>query len=376
MSPFCDWLSVFQRFDERMPLIAKEGISVINFETGEHKSCKQMVSVEGSFDNKLYLIVKDDTITIRANPSAILKLDNLYGHTTLDACFDVFNRSLTMVGLPRFTKCTEIYRTIPDRQGKMHWSGNGAKVTRVDLTTNKTVGPENTLAYIRGLAGLQLGRNDPFLYPNGRTVDWRTEHGNSRLTYSKCYDKGYQLRLKTLPRIKRVFGENSTEFEYIKNLTEFCEQQGVVRYETQFNSEWLSRNCTNYWGKFELEQLYEKHSELVNIDNKLQVTNMSLEGIAERLQSLHIVDTTRAANTTALYAIQWMSGQKFDKSKTQVQTHRARLRQIGIDICKQCDISVTSPVFIKKATEIEVNNFVLPSWYQHTYKKAQLRVVA
>ena len=65
-----------------------------------------------------------------------------------------------------------------------------------------------------------------------------------------------------------------------------------------------------------------------------------------------------------MYAIQWAGGMVFDLSKTQVKTHRSRLRKIGIDIALVCDLSKFSPVRIKEAREIEKGELVLPDWYR------------
>ncbi|MFQ1018192.1 phage/plasmid replication protein [Gilliamella sp. BG7] len=62
---------------------------------------------------------------------------------------------------------------------------------------------------------------------------------------------------------------------------------------------------------------------------------MDFETVAEQLIRCGVVDTTRSANTTAMYALQWMHGQTFDFRKSQVQIHRARLRKIGIDIAQR-----------------------------------------
>lgn len=93
------------------------------------------------------------------------------------------------------------------------------------------------------------------------------------------------------------------------------------------------------------------------------VTSMDFETISEHLISEGIVDSTRSANTTAMYAIQWMHGHSFDFSKTQVQTHRARLRKIGIDIAQRCNISKFSPIIVKRVREVSVNECFIPSWY-------------
>ena len=59
---------------------------------------------------------------------------------------------------------------------------------------------------------------------------------------------------------------------------------------------------------------------------------MNVVEVVERLQSQGIVSQTKALYTTATYFQLWREGKSFDLSKKSVQTHRARLRKIGIDI--------------------------------------------
>lgn len=91
---------------------------------------------------------------------------------------------------------------------------------------------------------------------------------------------------------------------------------------------------------------------------------MELENISQTLMSRGICDSTRAANTSAFYAYQWMHGTKFDLHKSQVRIHRTRLRQIGFDIANPCDITRFSPVIIKRSQTIEVTDLSIPDWYE------------
>lgn len=117
--------------------------------------------------------------------------------------------------------------------------------------------------------------------------------------------------------------------------------------------------------------LNKLHTEFLDLDKKLSVNAMDFETISEHLISRGVVDTTRSANTTAMYAIQWFHGHIFDLNKKQVQTHRARLRKIGIDIAQKCNVSKFSPVVVKQTREIKVSDCVIPSWY---VKPSHLRV--
>ncbi|QYW05720.1 replication protein [Phage toucan80] len=204
----------------------------------------------------------------------------------------------------------------------------------------------------------------PQLFTNGRTAEWRSPKGNVRYIYAKLYDKAHEIELHDLPRIARTCGEDSDEYRYLKSVRDYCLDAGVVRYEQELKSDFLRRIDCAFWGLFDPATLKQVHNDFLAIDERLQVTAMTYECVSERLIRLGIVDSTKAANTTSHYAIQWMHGAEFDLSKSAVKTHRARLRKIGIDIARPCDLSRHSPVYIRKAQEIQVTSLPVPDWYQ------------
>ena len=167
-----------------------------------------------------------------------------------------------------------------------------------------------------------------------------------------------------LPKIKRIFGEESTEYKYVQRIRDYCVSEGVVRLEQELKSEFLQREALCYWGLFDEGRLAKLHCEFLKIDEKLKVTAMDIVSISEQLLAENIVDTTRAANTTALYAIQWMHGQRFDFKKRQVQDHAARLNRIGINIRNACDTSRFAPVFVRQCREVTKSTLAIPTWYQ------------
>ena len=67
-----------------------------------------------------------------------------------------------------------------------------------------------------------------------------------------------------------------------------------------------------YWGLSDYIKLNQSHNEFLELDKKLTVNAMDFETISEQLLRHCVVDTVRAANTTAMYALQWMHGQTFD----------------------------------------------------------------
>lgn len=365
---FIDSLTISQEHDHDLPIVCDVVTLTIDSNTNEVLSTKQpRFKHEASYSTSVTIHVQGRKIRVEGNPSRVGRLDNLFGFTTIEQCVSVYNELLCEYGLPGFTRCTRL----DIRQGASGANSgdriaDGAKIERIDLTTNFAIGQGNVLAYLRGVSSQRIGHSIGFLYPNGRTVTW-TPKGNGkggRLQYRKAYDKAFEMDQNCLPKIKRIFGEDSAEYKYVQRVRDYCATEGVVRLEQELKSEFLQREALCYWGLFDERRLAELHCEFLKIDEKLKVTAMDIVSISEQLLAEKIVDTTRAANTTALYAIQWMHGQQFDFKKRQVQDHAARLNRIGINIRNACDTSRFAPVFVRQCREVTKSTLAVPSWYQ------------
>jgi len=373
---FIDWLHMSQKFEELPPQVSPVYVTTRDAKTNELLTLRQPAfQYEGSYSSSVTIRITNHTIEVSGNPSRLGRMDNLWGYSTVEQCVAVFNDVLRELGLPIFTRCTEFYHS----QKSGHILGaNGASIHRIDMTTNTTVGKGNVLQYLRALSTIKIGHSVGNLYNNGRTVDWKTLLNHARLVYRKVYDKAYEIMIHILRDYKRRYGERSPEYQYAQALFEYCEEEGIARFEQGFRTELLSRLGLRWWGlDYDDTKLVQLHNEFLMIDEQLQVNAMDLETIAQRLLTLHIVDNAKAANTTAFYAYQWMHGHIFDVSKSQVREHRARLRKIGIDIGQPFDITrhgAISPVVITRNEEIRVNkNPTPPSWYK---MPNHLRVVA
>ncbi|MBH3382117.1 phage/plasmid replication domain-containing protein [Pseudomonas asiatica] len=367
---FIDWLTISQEHSQDLPVVGHIMSFTVDLTTNELLTTRQpRFKHEGSYSTSVMIHVQGRKIRVEGNPSRVGRLDNLFGFSTIEQCVAVYNSLLREYGLPGFTRCTRL----DIRQGTSGAKSgdriaDGAKIERIDLTTNVSLGEGNVLAYLRGVSSQRIGHSIGFLYPNGRTVAW-TPKGNGqggRLQYRKAYDKAFEMDQNCLPKIKRRFGEESAEYKYVQRVRDYCVSQGVVRMEQELKSEFLQREALCYWGLFDERRLAELHREFLKIDEKLKVTAMDIVSISEQLLAENIpgVRTTRAANTTALYAIQWMHGQRFDFNKKQVQTHAARLNRIGINIRNACDTSRFAPVFVRQCREVHKTELSIPSWYQ------------
>ncbi|MDS9758615.1 phage/plasmid replication protein, partial [Pseudomonas aeruginosa] len=247
------------------------------------------------------------------------------------------------------------------------------RIRRIDLTTNRTVGKGNVMAYIRALSTQRYGYKNAHLYEDGLTCDWK-----ARDHYEKAYAKGPAIRKFLFPKCKRNFGEESAEFRYLQRLADYCDDQGVVRMEQELKSEFLQAKRLEWWGLFDEQQFQAIHKKFLAIDDKLEVTAMDYNTIADQLIAKGIVSSRQAANATANIALQWMNcpGISFDFQKSQMQTYRARLNKVGLNIAQPYDVTRHSAVIVRRAEEIVTNDFlVLPEFYRHAPAQRHLRLV-
>lgn len=362
-----DWLTVSQEHDHDLPVVCDVFTLTIDANTNEVLSTRQpRFKHEASHSTSVTIHVQGRKVRVEGNPSRVGRLDNLFGFKSIEQCISVYNSLLREYGLPAFTRCTRV----DIRQGTSGAKSgdriaDGAKIERIDLTTNLSMGEGNVLAYLRGVSSQRIGHSIGFLYPNGRTVSW-TPKGNGqggRLQYRKAYDKAFEMDQNLIPKIKRLYGENSPEFAYVMRVRNYCVQFGVVRMEQELKSEYLQREGLCYWGLFDEERLAQLHSEFLKIDERLKVIAMDIVSISGQLVAEGICDNLRSARTTASYALEWMTGAELDFKKKQVNTHAAKLNRIGINIRNACDTSRFAPVFVRQCREIEKSPLVIPAWY-------------
>jgi hypothetical protein len=366
---FIDWLTVSQEHPHDLPVVCDVFTLTIDANTNEVLSTRQpRFKHEASYSTSVTIHVQGRKIRVEGNPSRVGRLDNLFGFSTIEQCVSVYNQLLAEYGLPGFTRCTRVdLRDGASGSKSGDRVADGAKIERIDLTTNVSVGEGNVLAYLRGVSSQRIGHSIGFLYPNGRTVTW-TPKGNGkggRLQYRKGYDKAFELDQNLIPKIKRLYGDQSPEFLYVQRVRDYCALHGVVRMEQELKNEFLQRECLAYWGLFDERRFAELHDEFLQIDNRLKVTAMDMMSIADKLIEEGICKGRASANATASHAILWMHGQPHNVSQRAFETHAARLNRIGINIRNACDTSRFAPVFVRQAREITKSTVLaIPSWYQ------------
>ncbi len=374
---FYDWLKVYQDFDEALPLIGDRACIHIDTETGEQLKVSQpKIQHEGSYSTTLSIAISDNRLTVTGNPSRINRLDNLFGYTRLFDCLAVYNTILRDYDLPPFTPCTRTYHRQSEDGKRVQTYSDGAHITELHITTNQAVGQGNEDDYLKALATQPYRYAIPRLLTNGKTVDWLPKSGSKPLRiYPSVYNKAHEMGLHLLPRLKKREGRGSATYQYADQVKDYCQRQGVIRYELKLKSQFLREQRCRYYGLFNERELNPYINHFLNIDQRLQVSAMNIETINQTLLREQIVSSTHAANTTASYAIRWLHGERFDFNKKQPQVHRARLRKIGIDIAQVCDVSAFSPVRVTAVREITRKPLAIPTWYRRP-EQMHLRLAA
>lgn len=364
---FFDWLAVYQDHDVELPVISDKFSIWVDAASGDclHSS-QPSVKHTGSYSTSILIRVSGRRVVVSGNPSRFNRSENLFGLPSIESCIAVYNSILAKYNLPPFTKNTGGF-VKNDYHGIETMRPNGAVITEIHLTSNVATGADNTPDFIRGLSTLPFRNSVPRLHTNGNTVDWVSKSGKAgSLIYPSVYIKGRELALHALPKVVKEFGQDSGEFRYLQKVIAYCTANGVARFELKLKSAYLRREGLNRYGLIDIEKLRAIHSEFTALPKKLKVESMTFENIAQELLRTGVCKSTLAANTTCLYAVQWMHGQQFDLKKSQVKTHRARLRAIGLDIALPYDMTKHSLVRVKfnESRAIEISPLKQPSWYR------------
>lgn len=371
---FYDWIKAFQDYDYDLPKVGDVITRRFDVDTEELLSTSvPAFFAEGSYSTTFRIHVCGRRITVDGNPSRLNRLDNVFGIPNLEGCMRVINALLAEYDLPPMTKCKTVKR-LQDGSCVV----DGAVFQRLDLTSNFYVGQGNERAYLRGISSQRFRNSIGYLYPDGNTTVWTPKGGEKagRLVYPGNYSKAAELEAHLLPRVKRTFGEDSEEFLYVRELRDWCRSVGMVRSEIKCRAEFLKRESLQFWGLFDESKLLEIHRGFLMIGEKCEINNFDLLTVADELLAKNIVDTRKAAMTTAGYAHLWQSGQTFNFETSAVKTHRARLRLIGIDIKLPFDVTRHGVVFIRNVREVQRSfETSIPSFYRHAVVPRHLQLV-
>ncbi|ELE5893951.1 hypothetical protein RQV73_001968 [Vibrio fluvialis] len=362
---FIDQLFIQQDYpDGGLPFVGTHVIERVDMETGEKlpPSVNQKL-LEGSYSTKLTIRCNGNRVRVEGNPSRWQRMDNLFGLTTLDECVEIYNHVLAKYDLPPFTKNTRLFHRQTADGKPSALVGDGAEITLIDWTRNHMVGQSKEPSFIRGMSSMQIGRGrEPKLYPNGMTCNWGEA---SEWNMTKLYCKAYELKKHLLKNKRKKNGVTAEQLAYVEKLIEYCEQHGVVREEHSLRQKMLKRHDLQFYGLVTEQDFYKHLLDIENAMKTLHATHDTHESIAHQLIGAGAVDTMRKANATMSYFTMWQHGTDLRSilKDSQFYEHKARLKQIGIDISRPFDVSRMCPT-LKRSEVIEVKPLSIPDWYK------------
>ena len=98
---FIDWLTVSQEYTYDLPVVCGVFTLTVDANTNEVLSTRQpRFKHEASFSTSVTIHVQGRKIRVEGNPSRVGRLDNLFGHQSIEQCISVYNALLRQYGLP------------------------------------------------------------------------------------------------------------------------------------------------------------------------------------------------------------------------------------------------------------------------------------
>jgi hypothetical protein len=256
--------------------------------------------------------------------------DNLFGFG-LDKCLAILREVLEHYGLPAFTAGRRV-ELAKNRGEDVTYAWTGARISRLDLTANYSTGSaEGAHALLQYLGSQHAGRKTGAVLGQGETVDWG--RGSNR-QYWKAYIKYLEMKRHGCDR---------------SEIIDYCEQNGIVRFEGTVRSNTLTDLGAAYLGDYErgfaMGQLIQLFTEHTKVFNRVERTTDDLDDLPRPLRAtardyLAGMDLTRVMKKTTLYR------------------HRTALLPYGLDIFVR---NVTP--FKPRVQVINVQPAAVPAWY-------------
>lgn len=137
-----------------------------------------------------------------------------------------------------------------------------ARVTRADITTNLAAG-ENRRQALRWVQTLELGRREKVIRglntQFGQNNDWRS---------LRIYDKAKQIREQLMRGLK------GAQKSQMQTLADYCEQNGLIRLESEMRSRYLRDSNVRSWDNATHENLLNEFNQEVQFMQEIEVDDL------------------------------------------------------------------------------------------------------
>lgn len=332
---FVDWLTIAQDHDlaalglPELPQVNAGLVWAADADGSLSWRAVRALKIEGSHETGVNVKCEGSRVTFSGNVSRFGRPDNLFGYSFFE-CLKRINEILAQLDLPDFTAGKRIEITRKD--GGADYRYSGARVSRIDLTSNFEAGsPEAAHAFLAWLGSQHAGRQEGQTLGQGETVSFGGGKGSRQ--YWKAYIKHLEMARH---------GVEGQVFDY-------CSDNGVVRFEGTLRTKVLTDIGAAWLGDYErghamgeLVQLFDKRAELL--------------ARAEKKTD----DFDELPKAFRLTARDYLAGAdcRGSMSKTQFYRHRAALLPYGIDIA----VRNIKP-FAPRVQVITLRPAVMPAWY-------------
>lgn len=339
---FCDWVSIYQRhYSGNLPKVCNGAVMRIDADGQVESTTLKKLQIEGSHETSVFVRCDGETVWFDGNVSRWGRPDNVFGYS-FRQCLQIINTLLQTLGLPPFS---EGERYISNFRGEPRTMWTGARVTRVDVTKNFSVGSkENAYHFMRYLQGQQASRLKTGTYGEGETVDWGR---GSRYLYYKAYLKG--------PELRRHMGRapvDDTMFKpppdpYVVQLADWCDSVGLIRFEMTFKATKLHDMGCSHLGGFDMKQIE------IEFESKAEILTRASADVDL------VTELPKAVLST--YRM-WQAGDDVTQkiSRATFYRHRRELLPFGVDIAIKSNVVQFQP----KTRVIQLGPVSMPDFYE------------
>ena len=360
MNPFVDFITIYQDHEGIYDLPQVSSGCFASYKELDLNSKPEYVVArikqhKGSFDSHLNIRCDGNRVYMSGNVGAFCRTDNVWGYRIRDIITKC-NIILKDFDLPPFTigeKILKIATESGSRYVITSWSG--ARVTKLDLTSNFSLGNEFDMhSYINYLSGQKLFRSKVNTYGNYEFVSTVSHGEGSKYVYSKFYIKYLEI-LANKHKKKHLFSyingkrvPKKTDYSnYLFDLIEYLKHEGIIRFEVSLKSRFLRQKSLYYLGDIFMDTTRLDSEYMQRLEPAIREVRFDdIQHLKPRLRQVY--HAWRAGeNLAALY------------SKSHFYRLRNELLPYGIDIAMAYS-EKTKPINVKT---VLIQQAIQPDFY-------------
>jgi hypothetical protein len=341
---FVDFLNMTQTHDCNLPVLNDGHVIAIGQDGEVEYETHRSLDTEGSFATSLRIRCDGQRVDVSGNIGRFNRPDNVFG-LNYEACVDKWNTVISGLGLPPFTRGIPMIRRRGNDENRMV-EFTGAINTRIDLTKNFSLGsPEALRLYMAHLGRQQLSRTKSGTRVRDESITWGE---GSRYVYEILYEKARELSRHNRPIS-----------EHVTRLIEWCDREGIARYEVKLKTRFLSQQLLRFLGE-------TNHARLCEV---FAMRQEKLFGGDIPWDSIN--DIPKPYRFTVK---DWRDGVDLEASMSRRTFYRHRseiLKSYGIDISTPAPKAEEAMQWITPI-KVEIKDAVEPDWYAEASREIKL----